>query len=43
MYNIKLEAFPSNVIAGMFGFKQEELYEAESDEARKNVKVDFGK
>ena len=43
MYNIKLEAFPSNVIAGMFGFKQEELFEAESDEARKNVKVDFGK
>ncbi len=42
-YNTKLELFPSNVIAGMFGFKSEELFEAESDEARKNVKVDFNK
>ena len=42
-YNTKLELFPSNIIAGMFGFKAEELFEAESDEARKNVKVDFNK
>jgi len=42
-YNTKLELFPSNLIAGMFGFKAEELFEAESDEARKNVKVDFNK
>jgi len=42
-YNTKLELFPSNIIAGMFGFKAEELFEAESDEARKNVKVSFDK
>ncbi len=40
-YNTKLEVVPSNIIAGMFGFKPEELFEAESQEARKNVKVDF--
>ncbi len=43
MYNTKLEVFPSNIIAGMFNFKQKELFAAESDEARKNVKVDFNK
>ena len=43
MYNTKLEVFPSNIIAGMFNFKSRDLYEAESAEARKNVKVDFGK
>lgn len=42
-YNTKLEIFPSNIIAGMFNFKARELFKAESDEARKNVKVDFGK
>ena len=41
MYNTKLELFPSNIVAGMFNFKSRELFEAESDEARKNVKVDF--
>lgn len=42
-YNTKLELFPSNIIAGMFHFTAEKLFKAESDEARKNVKVDFGK
>ena len=41
IYNTSLETFPSNVVASMFGFKEETLFEAESDEARKNVKVDF--
>jgi len=41
MYNTKLEVIPTNIIAGMFGFKAEELFKAESEEARKNVKVDF--
>ena len=41
MYNTKLELFPSNIIAGAFNFKTRELFEAESDEARKNIKVDF--
>ena len=40
-YNTKLELFPSNIIAGMFGFKQKDLFEVDSAEARKNVKVDF--
>ena len=43
MYNTKLEVVPSNIIASMFGFKPEDLFKAESEEARKNVKVDFGK
>lgn len=43
MYNTKLEVVPSNIIASMFNFKPEELFKTESDEARKNVKVDFGK
>ena len=43
MYNTKLEVFPSNIIAGWFNFTAETLFAAESDEARKNVKVDFGK
>ena len=41
MYNTKLEVVPSNIIASMFGFKPEELFKAESDEARRNVKIDF--
>lgn len=42
MYNTKLEVFPSNIIAGIFHFTARDLFKAESDEARKNVKVDFG-
>lgn len=42
-YNTKLELFPSNIIASMFHFTAETLFEAESQDARKNVKVDFGK
>ena len=41
MYNTKLQVFPSNIIAGMFNFTPRDLFKAESDEARKNVKVDF--
>ena len=41
MYNTKLEVFPSNIIAGWFKFTTEELFAAESEEARKNVKVNF--
>lgn len=42
IYNTKLHTFPSNIIAGMFNFEPRDLFKAESDEARKNVKVDFG-
>ena len=41
MYNTKLEVFPSNLIAGWFKFTAETLFAAESEEARKNVKVNF--
>ena len=41
MYNTKLEVFPSNIVAGLFNFKPESLIYTESEEARKNVKVDF--
>ena len=43
MYNTKLEVIPTNIIASMFNFKQEELFKTDSEEARKNVKVDFSK
>ena len=43
MYNTKLQVFPSKIIAGMFNFTPRDLFKAESDEARKNVKVDFSK
>ena len=41
IYNTKLEVFPSNIIAGWFKFTAETLFAAESEEARKNVKVNF--
>ena len=41
MYNTKLQIFPSNIIAGMFNFTSRDLFKTD-DEARKNVKVDFG-
>ena len=43
MYNTKLEVFPSNIIAGMFGFKAESLFAVDNEAARQNVKVDFNK
>ena len=42
MYNTKLQVFPSNILAGMFNFTPRDLFKTENDEARKNVKVDFG-
>jgi LemA protein len=39
-YNSTLVNFPGSVIGSMFGFKQEEFFEA-SDAERKNVKVKF--
>ena len=40
-YNTKLEVIPSNIIASMFKFESAELFKAESEEARKNVKISF--
>ncbi len=43
MYNTKIQMVPTNIIAGMFNFKEEELFKTDSEEARQNVKVDFSK
>lgn len=42
MYNTALMVFPTNIIANLFGFTPEKLFQVDSEEARKNVKVDFG-
>lgn len=43
IYNTKLAEFPSSIIASMFNFEKRELFTTESNEARKNVKIDFNK
>ena len=43
MYNTKLQVIPTNIIAGMFNFKEEELFKVSSEEVKQNVKVDFSK
>ena len=39
-YKNKIEMFPSNLVASIFGFKEEPFFEA-SEEERKNVQVKF--
>lgn len=39
-YQNKIEMFPSNIVANMFGFKPETFFEA-TEEERKNVQVKF--
>ena len=39
-YNTSLETFPSNVIAGFFGFKPEELFQLEPGKEQ-NIKVEM--
>jgi len=40
-YNNKIQMFPSNIVAGMFGFKIAEFFELESAEERIAPKVSF--
>jgi len=40
MYNNAIQVFPANLIAGIFGFKEEPYFKAEEAE-RQNVKVQF--
>ncbi len=41
-FNTMVESFPSNIIASMFGFKQEEYFQLEAPaEERKAVRGDF--
>ncbi|MDD2909674.1 MAG: LemA family protein, partial [Candidatus Pacebacteria bacterium] len=39
--NIKVESFPSNVIASMFNFKKMDLFEIENKEEKEPVQVKF--
>ena len=39
-YNEKTQTVPTNIIAGMFGFQQEEFFEAE-ETAREDIQVSF--
>ncbi|MDQ4070257.1 MAG: LemA family protein, partial [Actinomycetota bacterium] len=38
--NTKIQSFPSNILAGMFGFKEHEYFEAD-DTSRGPVSVQF--
>ena len=40
-FNTKQEVFPTNLIAGMFGFKKAEFFEIESEEEKETPEVDF--
>ncbi|MDF9866967.1 LemA protein [Bacilli bacterium PM5-3] len=40
-FNTKVEAFPSNIVAGLFKFTRKPLFEVDNVEERKNVKVEF--
>jgi LemA protein len=40
-YNNKIEVFPSNIMAGMFGFKQSEFFEIEEKTDREVPRIDF--
>ena len=40
-FNIKIQVFPNNLIAGMIGFKKYEFFEVGSPEEREAVKVKF--
>ena len=40
IYNNKIQMFPGNIIAGIFGFKEEALFNVTED-ARKAPKVQF--
>lgn len=41
MLNIRVESFPSNLIAGMFHFTRKPMFEVDAEEERQNVKVEF--
>jgi len=40
-FNTQLQVFPTNMIAGMFGFKAKEFFEINEPAERENVKVKF--
>lgn len=40
-YNTKLQSFPTNVLAGMFGFQQKQFFQLDTPAERENVAVKF--
>ena len=38
-YNIKISTFPNNIIAKLFNFKEEELFELGEDVEKINVEI----
>ncbi len=40
-YNLLVQTFPVNIVAGMFKFTVKPMYEVDSEDERKNVKVEF--
>ena len=40
-YNTKISVVPTNIIAGLCGFKEAKLFEIEDATARENVKIDL--
>ena len=40
IYNDKVKMFPSNIFAGLFGYKTKKMFETDSAE-RENIKVEF--
>jgi len=40
-FNTKIEMFPTNIVAGMFNFKQSELFELKDEAEREAPEVKF--
>ena len=40
-FNTRLEIFPSNIVARRMRFEKQKYFELDSEEERKNVKVQF--
>lgn len=40
-YNTRIESFPSNLVAGSFGFTEEDFFELRDEEARQTPEVKF--
>lgn len=40
-YNIAIQTFPRNIIAEIFGFKSEDLFEIQYEDATKSIKTEF--
>jgi len=40
-YNTRVQSFPTNILAGMFGFSARQFFEMENASDRENVAVKF--